>query len=221
MFVPGADASLPIPLPSDEVQKFRKVLRLVDGDEVAVLPNDGSVARCQLRGDSAVPVSIERPDTEASLRLTVCQALPKGDKLDEIIRACTSLGVAEFVLFPSDRSVVQWDAKKAADRLVRLAAIVREAAEVSYRTYLPTLRLVSSLKSALEELPELRVLSEVEGLNRRLTAGGTVSAIAVGPEGGWSRAELELIGDRGLSLGPRVLRTEHAAPAAAAILLLG
>lgn len=221
VFVSGADASAPIPLPSDEVAKFRKVLRMADGEEIAVLPNDGSVVRCSLQRSSAVPVSIEWPSTEASLRLTVCQALSKGDKLDEIIRACTSLGVAEFVLFPSERSVVQWDAKKTADRLVRLNAIAREAAEVSYRTLLPTLRVCGSLREVLSLVPSVRVLSEVEGLENRLVAGSSVSALAIGPEGGWSRPELDLIGDQALSLGPRVLRTEHAAPAAAAVLLLG
>ena len=44
--------------------------------------------------------------------------------------------------------------------------------------------------------------------------------VVIGPEGGWAPREVALIGDRGGTLGPRVLRVDHAGLAAAAILLL-
>lgn len=68
--------------------------------------------------------------------------------------------------------------------------------------------------------PRATVLSEVQDESKKLTKVGTEMTIVVGPEGGWSIRELELIGDRGVTLGPRVLRVDHAGPAAAAILLL-
>ncbi|HJP82958.1 MAG TPA: RsmE family RNA methyltransferase [Fimbriimonadaceae bacterium] len=220
VFVLGATPDDPIELPGEEVDKLRKVLRLSAGAEIAVLPNDGSVIRCEFTGREAIPKSVERPEVEAKLQLTLAQALPKGDKVDEIVRAGTELGVARFILFPSERTVVQWDAKKVDHRLTRLATIAREAAEVSFRTRLPEIVYLPSMKAVFDANPDAVALSESERESKPLRKTGNSMTILVGPEGGWSRKELDLIGDRGVTLGPRVLRVDHAGPAAAAILLL-
>lgn len=221
VFVPGATSDGPFELPKPEVDKLRKVLRLSSGAEIAVLPNNGSLIRCNLDGHSAAPMTVEWPDTEPKLRLTVAQALPKGDKLDEIVRSCTEIGVSHFLLFPGDRTVVRWDARKTADRVNRLQIIAREAAEVSFRTRIPTFEVCIDLADVLGRYSAPTVLSEVEGIGARLKPEGEAMTIVVGPEGGWSPKELGLIGDRGVTLGPRVLRVDHAAAAAAAVLLLG
>jgi 16S rRNA (uracil1498-N3)-methyltransferase len=219
VFIPGALPEGLIELPSSEVDKLRKVLRLNAGAQIAVLPNDGSIIRCEFLGRQAKPLEVDRPEVEAAISLTIAQALPKGDKLDEIVRACTEIGVAKFLVFPSERTIVQWDAKKTVDRLHRLHVIAREAAEVSFRTRLPVVEYLPSLKAVLEAHPDAQVLSEVEREDRVLKPAKEMT-LAVGPEGGWAKRELELIGDRGVTLGPRVLRVDHAGPAAAAILLL-
>jgi 16S rRNA (uracil1498-N3)-methyltransferase len=203
------------------LDKLRKVLRLSPGAEIAVLPNDGSLIRCELRTKTAAPKEVYRPETEADLHLTVAQALPKGDKLDEIVRACTEIGVFHFILFPSDRTVVRWDERKTVERLRRLETIAREAAEVSFRTKLPTFELAPDLAGVLATRPAAIVLSEAESALARLSRPAAEATIVVGPEGGWSPRELALIGDRAVTLGARVLRVDHAAAAAAAILLLG
>lgn len=221
MFLPGVAADEPIELPKEEVDKFRKVLRLEQGDEIAVLPNDGTLIRCQFQGRSAVPVSVETPATEPSRRLTLIQALPKGDRLDTIIRMGTEIGVSEFVLFPAIRSVVKWDAAKVQEKLRRLSAVARESAEQSYRTRLPEIRFVVSLSDALKEFPETLVLSELESESKSFVeyaakAGANV-ALCIGPEGGWDPKEVLLIGERGFSLGALVLRTDTAAAVACAL----
>lgn len=220
LFFSGAGAEQPFELPPAEVERLRKVLRLSSGAEIAVLPGDGTLIRCRLQGHSAVPLAVEHPQTEPALTLTLAQALPKGDKIDEIVRACTEIGVARFLLFPSDRTVVRWDKKKTDLRLHRLETIAREAAEVSFRTRLPSFEWATSLDHVLVDNPSATVLSEVEGVSPTLKATGNAMTIVVGPEGGWSPRELKLIGPRGVTLGPRVLRVDHAGPAAAAILLL-
>jgi 16S rRNA (uracil1498-N3)-methyltransferase len=220
VFVPEADPSGPIDLPSEEIDKLRKVLRLSPGAQIAVLPNDGTLIRCEFQTKQALPLETFTPDVESPIRLIVCQSLPKGDKADEIVRACTEIGVSGFVFFTSERTVVQWDQKKVANRLQRLQTIAREAAEVSFRTRIPTVEHVNGLKDVLKRFPSSVVLSESESESKWLAGGATEVVLVVGPEGGWSRKELELIGDRGVTLGPRVLRVDHAAPAAAAILLL-
>jgi 16S rRNA (uracil1498-N3)-methyltransferase len=220
VFIPGADPSGPIDLPKEELDKLRKVLRLSPGAQIAVLPNDGSLIRCELEVHTARPLEVLHPATEPELILTLAQALPKGDKLDEIVRACTELGVKRFLLFPSERTVVRWDEKKKQDRLKRLETIAREAAEVSFRTVLPTIEMAASLADVLKREPKSVVLSEVEGLAPKLKRSGDRMTVVVGPEGGWAGRELTIIGSRGVSLGPRVLRVDHAGAAAAAILLL-
>jgi len=219
-FLPGASPAGEIELPKDEIDKIRKVLRLSAGAEIAILPNDGTLIRCEFQNHFAIPREVVRPDTEARLRLTIAQALPKGDKIDEIIRAGTELGVSRFILFPSERTVVRWDEKKTADRLNRLRTIARESSEVSFRTVLPEITPARDLKDVLTQFPDCIVLSEVEGLSPRLEPKGSEMTIVVGPEGGWADRELNAIGNRGVTLGPRVLRTEHAGAAAAALLLL-
>ncbi len=112
VFIPGATPDGPIELPKEELDKLRKVLRLSPGAEIAVLPNDGTLIQCRLQPHHADPIAVHRPDTEPKLHLTLAQALPKGDKMDEIVRACTEIGVSRFLLFPSDRTIVKWDEKK-------------------------------------------------------------------------------------------------------------
>jgi len=221
IFLPGVSADETIELPKEEVDKLRKVLRLNEGDQIAVLPNDGSLIRCEFRAKQAWPIAVEWPQTEAELNLTIVQALPKADRIETVIRMGTEIGVSRFVFFQADRSVVKWDETKRRERLRRLQSIARESAEQSYRTKLPEITFLNDLADVLQTFPHAVVLSEMEGVQNTLTRGGKEMVLVVGPEGGWSPKELELIGDRGVTLGPRVLRTDTAGPAAAAILLLG
>ena len=219
VFIVDASPEGNIDLPSEELTKLRRVLRLSPGADIAVLPGDGTLIHCKLQTNYAEPIEVHRPETEPALHLTLAQALPKGDKMDEIVRACTEIGVSHFVLFPSDRTIVRWDEKKTADRVNRLQAIAREAAEVCFRTKLPTFEVAASLHELLKLRPDAVVLSEVEGIGPSLHVKSNPMTIVVGPEGGWSKPELNVIGDRGVTLGPRVLRVDHAGPAAASILL--
>jgi 16S rRNA (uracil1498-N3)-methyltransferase len=220
VFIEDATPDEPIELPEDELVKLRKVLRLSAGSKIAVLPNDGSLLKCTFTGRMAEPLEQFWPDSESEIHLTVAQSLPKGDKLEEIVRACTELGAARFLLFNSDRTIVRWDERKVIDRIRRLNAIVREACEISFRTRLPEIEWAGTLQEVLEREPKAIVLSEREGVTALLGPVGRRCAIVVGPEGGWSQAEHQRIGDRAVTLGPRVLRVDHAAAAAAAVLLI-
>lgn len=223
LFVAGVDPETAlIELPAEAYDKLHKVLRLGTGDEIAVLPGDGRLLRCRIEGRSAIVTEVRQPQTEPARRVTLAQALPKGDKLDDVVRVATEMGCARFALFPSERSVVRWDAKKLDDRLRRLAAIAREAAEVSYRTRLPEIQAFGSLAEVLNTWPDAIVLSEAEGVANHLMQrlGGPEVTLVIGPEGGWAPREVALIGERAATLGPRVLRVDTAAAAACALALL-
>lgn len=208
-----------IELPKEEYEKFHKVLRLSSGSQVAVLPGDGRLIRCELRGHECVPIETVRPETESLVVLTLCLALSKPETLEESVRMATELGASKFVLFPSDRTVVKWDASKLDQKLGRLQRIAREAAEVSYRTKLPSFQVFASLGEALKGHPEAVVLSESDRPLPKLSPRGDMTLV-IGPEGGWSPRELEVIGDRAVTLGPRVLRVDTAVATAAALALV-
>jgi len=225
MFVPiPTDAQIGdvIELPKEEVDKLRKVLRLGAGALIVLLAGDGRVFRATFTGQEAELTEAEKVETEATKRVTLAQALPKPDKLDEVIRMGTEMGVSRFVLFPSERSVVKWDRAKVEDRLRRLRAIAREAAEVSFRTHIPEIILIGSLTDLLQGTPDSLVLSEFENVGSHLRDGVSANelTIVIGPEGGWAPREVTLIGDRAVTLGPRVLRVDTAAAAAVAIAVL-
>ena len=168
----------------------------------------------------AHPLGVEWPSTESEIELTLAQALPKGDRIETVIHMCTEIGFSKFIFFEADRSVVRWDEKKRTEKLRRLNAIAQESAEQSFRVKIPEIAFEADLASILKKWPEAVVLSEVENLDATLGSFETPRVLVVGPEGGWSPRELELIGRRGVTLGPRVLRTDTAGPAASAILLL-
>jgi 16S rRNA (uracil1498-N3)-methyltransferase len=221
VFLPGLDVDEEsYELPKEEVDKFRKVLRLKEGYQIGVLPGDGTLIRCEFRSLRAWPIAVERPGTEPEREVTLIQALPKGDRLDTVIRMGTELGVSRFVLFPAERSVVRWEEGKLKDKIRRYNALIREAAEQSYRTKLPSLETLSSLKEVLTKFPEALVFSEQENVSRRLPSGKDTVYLVVGPEGGWAPREIELIGERALTLGKLVLRTDTAGVVAAALALL-
>jgi 16S rRNA (uracil1498-N3)-methyltransferase len=220
IFISGADMAAPFEIPRSEFDKLHNVLRLRSGARIGVLPNDGTFWECELDGRYAKPLERHTPETEPALHITIAQALPKGDKLDDVVRSCTELGVSHFIVFPSDRSIVKWEDKKLQDKLRRLEALAREAAETAFRTRIPLVEYRPSLAEVMRE-PNLIALSESEKeFNQLPTPSSEPLTLAVGPEGGWSPREVEQLKPFAVTLGPRVLRTEHAGFAAAAKLLL-
>lgn len=210
----------PFEIPRAEFDKLHNVLRLRSGARIGVLPNDGTFWECELDGRYAKPLERHTPETEPALHITIAQALPKGDKLDDVVRSCTELGVSHFIVFPSDRSIVKWEDKKLQDKLRRLEALAREAAETAFRTRIPLVEYRPSLAEVMRE-PNLIALSESEKeVNTLRVSDLERLTLAVGPEGGWSPREVELLKPHAVTLGPRVLRTEHAGFAAAARLLI-
>ncbi len=211
-------------IPADKLVKLRNVLRLGTGDKVCVLMGNGEVWLCEIEGKTLVlsqKFSLER---KRKRWVRLIQALPKAESLDEILRMCTELGVDEFVLFGSERSVVKWDEKKWNEKLRRLRAIRNESCEVSFRAEFPEIYVATRLKACLEKYPESIVLSEYETVgadfHERVSGSKVEVTLIVGPEGGWTRNEHELIGERAVTMGNLVFRVDTAAVAASAIACL-
>jgi 16S rRNA (uracil1498-N3)-methyltransferase len=190
----------------------RRVLRVRDGEVVTVTDGAGRWRPCVMSGDALEPageiVSVDRSPCQT----TIAVAPPKGDRLDWLVQKCAEIGVDRLVLVSAERSVVRWDADRAERQLDRLRRIAAEAVLQSRRVWMPDL---AGPVPAVDVLPSA-VAAEPGG--RALEAGDR--AVAVGPEGGWTPAELELAIDR-VSLGETVLRVETAAVVAATLLVAG
>ncbi len=206
--------------------RHAKVLRLAVGDAVVLFDGAGREAQgCveALDGELVCRVGPLRVATRAGPAIVLCQCLPKGGKLDDIVRASTELGVRAVHLVTSERTVPRPDEPRAQKRLERLAAVAREAARQSGRADVPDLIAPAPLAEVLARAPEdaTRLAFAPEG-ERALesVAAAPAAWVLVGPEGGLAQGELELARAAGfavLGLGPTVLRVETAAVVALAL----
>jgi 16S rRNA (uracil1498-N3)-methyltransferase len=203
-------------LPASIARQVRTVLRLRDGDRLVLLTGDGAEVVARLDGQACV-VEERRPAAgEPAHRLTVVQALLKGDALEAVVQHATELGVAGFRLVVTERCVAR---DISPSRLDRLRAIAREAAEQSERGRLPPIEPPVPLRDALQ--PGSVMLFERQG-SRRLGTLEAPRSVIVGPEGGFTPAEVRAAEVSGVELawlGPRILRSETVAMAAAAVIL--
>ena len=220
IFIPGMEMGAPFEIPKTEYDKLHTVLRLRSGAEIGVMPNDGTFWVCRMDGKMGVPIVQHRPQTEPELFITIAQALPKGDRLDDIIRSCTEIGASRFILFTGARSVVKWDEKKVEDKMRRIQALARESAELAFRMRIPTVEFRSNLNDILTKESGVIALSEQESVTATIKPDGRNICLVIGPEGGWAPREVDAMKACAVTLGPRVLRTEHAGFAAIAKLLV-
>jgi 16S rRNA (uracil1498-N3)-methyltransferase len=160
---------------------------------------------------------------ESGLKITVVQTLSRGERMDQTLQKCTELGVAAFQPLFSERVEVRLRAEKLTRRLEHWQDVVVSACEQSGRAVIPGVLAALDFADWLDNSDAGRRLILVPGAETPLSSvelHGQVQ-IVVGPEGGFSAIELELArahGVEAVSLGPRILRTETAAPAAVAVL---
>jgi 16S rRNA (uracil1498-N3)-methyltransferase len=216
--------------------RHARVLRLEAGDEVVLFDGRGAEASGRVISvdEDGVLCVVGAPSRapDRGPRVVLCQCLPKGGKLEDIVRASTELGVAAIELVTSERSVPRLEAGRAERRLERLARVAQEAARQSGRATVPALAGPATLEEALGRAPADAVklalapsalLSLSDALSRapmRDAASAASAWVLVGPEGGLAPEELRLAGARGfvlVGLGPTVLRVETAAPVAVAL----
>ncbi|WP_025155847.1 16S rRNA (uracil(1498)-N(3))-methyltransferase [Leifsonia aquatica] len=157
-------------------------------------------------------------------RITLVQALAKGDRDELAIQAATELGVDRVVPWSAARSVSRWEGAKVAKGRERWATIVREASKQSIRAWVPEVGALAGTAqvAALATESDVLVLEPTgESPLTAVTAGDRDLVLVVGPEGGIAPAELDALraaGGRIVRLGDTVLRTSTAGPAALAVL---
>ena len=202
-----------------------KVLRLRAGARAILFNGDGKDYLCELNVPKAEAAQLTVLQTlaanaESPLQITLIQGICRGDKMDWVLEKATELGVAQIIPVHSERSEVHLDAERAAKRKEHWQRVVISACEQSGRAIVPVVQRLQPLDyclSSIDQSLQSFVLEPgSEAISRELPVM-TQLQLAIGPEGGWSErdlAQFAVARFKRISLGPRVMRTETAGPAA-------
>ncbi len=212
-----------------------RVLRMVPGDAVQLTDENSMVYNGIIShvGKDTVEVTITSSclavESNSKVpQITICQALPKGDKIDLILQKGTELGVHNFCLFGGRRSVAKVRDDNQLTKLERWNRITTEAARQCGRPDIPEVTWCPSSVEASRDSGHILRLILWEG-ERQNSLKDVISAgeippsviVAIGPEGGFDPLEVRHFIDNGfqpVSLGTRILRTETAGIAILAII---
>jgi len=215
-----------ITLSLDETHHLTHVLRMTPGDQAFVFNGCGHEYKCTFQNIKDNHAHLELNEVlsdvvESPLQLTLAQALAKGEKFDFVIQKATELGVSRIAPLITRYSEIKLDDNQIERRLERWRRISLEALKQCGRRRLVEITAPQKITQFLDNAgddPLLALFNEnggvaIEQALEGITKSNSIVAL-VGPEGGWSNDEIELLtarGARAVSLGPRVLRTETAA----------
>lgn len=206
----------PVLLQGPEAHHLSVVCRVHPGDQVYLFNGDGQQYRAQIISVDRRQVqlhvdAVEEPARALGFRLEVAAPLPKGDRGQFLIEKLTELGVTTFVPLRTRRSVVH----PGDTRLDKLQRYVIEASKQCGRNELMQIQPLAEWQDYCQrtDLPDQRRVAHFGGRAGR-GRPGEATAVAVGPEGGFTDEEVEraiTAGWQPVDLGPRVLRVETAA----------
>ena len=228
---PSSFTETSVRLDADEAHHLTRVLRLGAGARIFVFDGEGAEYECEVARVAKHEVDLNllrRLDdvVESPLRLTLAQALIKGDKSDWVIQKTTELGVTRIVPLVTDHSDVKRAEERAGQRIERWRRIALEALKQCGRRRLVEICEPEPFDDYCELAPQdaRLIFSERGGeslakVAEKLRDVNQLS-LCVASEGGWSERELlkaASCGFRPVSLGSRILRTETAAITAVAL----
>ena len=136
-------------LPDDDLHHVKKVMRNINGDEIICIDNAGQVYYGVIEDIEIGLVKIDKrleENNELDVEITLVYALPKGDKFELVLQKATELGVKRIVPIQTKRCVVKMDEQKFAKKITRYRKILKEAAEQSWRNFIPEITNVIKLE---------------------------------------------------------------------------
>lgn len=228
---PGALDSALVEVVGKEGRHAAAVRRIRAEEHITLTDGEGNGAECRVRrvGKQGLvaEVLVRRFEPVSAPRLTVVQALPKGDHAGRAVDLLTEVGVDRIVPWAAARVVVSWDAQREAKALTRWRATGQAAAKQSRRLRFPV---VAELHSTVEvgrllagaDLAVVLHEEAVTPISAVMVPERGELVLVVGPEGGLTPEEESLFttaGARSVRIGPTVLRTSSAGMAACAALL--
>lgn len=222
---PGAQLALP----PDASHHASRVLRMREGDAVLIFNGAGGEYSARIVELSRDAVLIELGslvpnERESPLSVTLAQGVSGGDRMDLTIQKAVELGVAMIQPLIAERSVVRLKGERSDSRRVHWQRVAASACEQCGRNRVPMVAAAVTVSSYQASVGALKLLLAPSGGTRlRTLVVGTEQPIvlAAGPEAGFSPREEALLVAAGfvpVRLGPRILRTETAGPAALAAL---
>jgi 16S rRNA (uracil1498-N3)-methyltransferase len=206
-------------LPTPAAHYLTRVLRLRDGDAVAVFDGQGRTYDSHLQSNgrhwqlSLRALLSEEPAYRC--RLQLAQSLIKGDKLDFALQKATELGVTDIHLLQTERTELRLDSKRLASKRAHWQKVIGAACEQCGRARLPRLHDPRPLNEAIEVLVGTQCLLLQPGAAPLSAMPGVAdTTVFIGPEGGFSAAEEREILTRceatPVGLGPWILRADTA-----------
>ena len=207
----------------EDARHATRVLRMREGEACELFADgkrfSGEIA--SIGEEVAVRITGEMPSTEAKLRITLYQGLPKADKMELIVQKSVELGACAVVPVAMSRCVVQLDAKDGRKKQERWQKIAREASKQSGRCEMMQVTEPISFKNLLTKLAahQAAIVPWEDARGYSLARFHeehpeiTDLAIVIGPEGGMSEDEIARMKEascQSVTLGPRILRTETA-----------
>lgn len=213
----------------DDVNHILNVLRMKKDDEIQVcnqVTEENYKARIVQYSKNEIECKIEEKigkSTESNVHITLFQGIPKFEKMELIIQKNTEVGVNNIVPVVMERTVVKLDEKVASKKLDRWQKIAEIAAKQSMRDIIPNVKSIIKTKEidvdmydvvlvAYENEEHNMLKAELKKLESQNKQEYNI-AIVIGPEGGISEKEIELLDEKNVkfvSLGKRILRTETA-----------
>lgn len=223
----GLRVGATIELPDAVAHHAQHALRLRDGAALVLFDGRGGEYAARLvagRRAAAEVLGFDPVERESPLPVTLIQSFVPNEKLDWIIEKSTELGAARIVLAPTARSVARLDGERLARKRTHWREVAIAACCQCGRNRVPEIRDAPTFTAALELARDCEArLLLAPGAGQALVrhARAPSIAVAIGPEGGFTEQEIALAQRAGFvlaALGPRVLRTETAGPAALAAL---
>jgi len=219
---------------ADQARYLKTVLRMREGDPLLIFNGTGWEYKAVIRRRTVEGMELEitgrRALPAAEIHVTLCQAVPKVEKMDGIIRHATELGAERIVPFLAERSVPRWRPEQFPRKRERWQKIAVEASRQCGRPDIPEIGEIVTFERMLRDVPESGLLlipweEETKTGIREILRDPARSGIkefvlVIGPEGGFSAGEIELARQAGflsVSLGKRVLRVETASLAVLAV----
>lgn len=217
-------------LGGEQARYVGRVLRLRVGDRISVFNGEQGEWSADVLAISKSNVTLSVLDsitttTESPLKVHLVQGISRGDRMDFVVQKATELGVKRISPVLTDHGMVRLDDARAAKRRDHWARIAESACEQSGRVRPPLIDPPVAINHWFGAKPA----SESTQLILQPGADATLDTIddpelklclLIGPEGGFSEREFDdavLAGFTGVSLGPRILRTETAALVAIAL----
>ena len=205
-----------------------KVLRARTGDAVTLFNGDGHEYTGKLQDSNSrrCSVSVESSktcDNESPVRITLLQGLSRHDRMDTTLQKVTELGVNRIIPVICQRSRFKTDAERMEKKHAHWQQVIISACEQSGRCVLPQLDQPLDLQAALAEVRhadcKIVLAPGAETPVHEITSLDENVALLIGPESGLEDSELDMSAANDfqpIHLGPRILRTETAGPAALA-----